>query len=213
MNTKKDFMNNIGRFYADLSTLGEIFDLGCELSDTDLLFAIEIIDFPYTMVYTPTSDKVKEIVKNINDQSVIDDADAFVLFFDRTVLGSHETNLKAFLTINHDSGGIHACVLDQILGEHLKTLLRIVVSINTFLNGNSLYTTYKEINVETSGVMLAVRNNTIEGTVVTGKNRPDLDCRDTLTPQYLFASEKPIVTARPYADEMVEEISKIEIDE
>lgn len=208
MNTENDFLENLGRFYGDLSTLNKILDLGCELGNADLLFAIEIIDFPYTMVYTPASDKVKEIAKNINGLSGIDDADAFVLFFDRTVLGSHETGIKAALAIKH-GGAIQGGAADRTLGENLGAFLRVAVSMNTFLSSNPLYTTYKELNVETSGVLLSVRDNTIKGTVVTGKNRPDLDCRDTLTPQYLFASEKPIVTARPYVDELKEEFRKM----
>lgn len=214
MNAKQDFLENIGRFYLRNSTFNEIITLGSELNNddlflgskiTDLLFAIETINLPYTIVYTPTSAKVKEIANKVNGLSEIDEADAFILIFDRTVLGTHETNIKGIIAIDHD-GDAKGGAADQATSQYIHAFFRIAVLLNNFLSGNPIYAKYKKINVETSGILLTVQDNTMEGTAVSGKDRPDLACRDVLSPPYLFASEKPIVTARPYADELMNDL-------
>ena len=201
-------MSSLCKFYGDLTVLDSILDIELELSDVDLVFAVEITEMPYTMVYTPSSDKVREIAQNLDGLQGVEEADAFVLFFERTVLGSLDTGIKAALTIKH-GGDIQGVAKDPELGENFGAFLQIAYILNTFLSRSTLYQEYQSIDPETAGMLLSVNNGVIDATVVTGDVRPDMECRDTLSIQFLFASEKPIVTARPYADELKDALSGI----
>ena len=196
----EDLLINIGRLYCDLDTVNDILRIDHIPNTHYLTFAIDITDMPYTMVFTSPTDKAKSIARELNDMEEIDTADTLLLFFDRSVMGSFDSGIKGFITkTGKKLGGF---TKSKEISENFQPLYCFSEIINSYLNDNNNYDTYKNLDINTSGIMLKVKDNTIKSKVVSGKNRPDMECRDPFNMQYVFSQEKPIVMGRPYIDEI-----------
>lgn len=190
------FINKLGRFYGDVDTLNSILMLETTQSDTDLIFAVEIIDLPYTVIYTPSSAEIQMLVKkNLSGLSGVDEADAFVLVAERTELGSMASTIKAAVTINHNGeikGGSNTLDIGH---DRLGAFMNIARKLNDLLHTSPFYKAYQEMDAESSGMMLSVCNDMIDVQTLIGKNRPDLVCTT------LFGE---VQMMRPYEDEITD---------
>lgn len=198
----EDYFDNIGRFYADTDTLNDILgNIESGNSDNPLTFAFEITNIPKTVLFTKATDETRKIVSQMNGLPGIEEADSFLMILDRTVLGTKESNIKGCYTIKDGvgTGGAY----DQNTVSILEPTFHIALTLNRYLNNNpSLYKQYQELDVNKSGLMISVDEDKLETELLTGKDRPDLACSDTLNMQYMFSSTKPVVSARPYPDEL-----------
>lgn len=188
------FLNTLGKFYLDINTLESIADLDIEQNNNDLTFAVEIIEIPFTMVYAPTSDTIRRLAGKFDGLSEIDTADAFLLFFERTQIGSYDFNVKAVLTITH-GGNIQGGASDELISDNFGVFLNAAYKLNAFFNSDDIYNVYQELDPLTSGIMLSIADDEIQCEMVSGKDRPDLAC---LT---LFGG---VDMSRPYVDEVMD---------
>lgn len=196
---KEDFVKKLGRFYGTTDVLNSIIGLDIEPCDNHLTFAVEATELPYTIVYAPASDTVINIARQLNGLHVDEEAEAFVLIFRRTVLGNSDSDIRGVIMFHGENGNGGSAELS--LNNIITPFLQFARKLNSFLNSNpDVYSAYQSLDKETSGIMLGADDGTIKTETVTGKDRPAMACRDTLG--YLFASEPPIVTARPYSDEI-----------
>ena len=197
----EEFVKKLGRFYGTTDVLNSIIRLDIKPCDNHLTFAVEAAELPYTIVYAPASDTVINVARQIDGLQIDEEAEAFILIFRRTVLGNSDSDIRGVAMIHGEDLNCRSAELS--LDNIIIPFLQFAVNLNSFLNSNpDVYSAYQSLDRKTSGIILGADDGTIKTETVTGKDRPDMACRDTLNLGYLFASEPPIVTARPYSDEI-----------
>ncbi len=163
----------------------------------DLTCVIDIIDLPYTMVWTPKSEYTENILRKINypkERGV----DAMMSMFHRYEDGTRFVEVQGAVVAEDIDfkRGISSMCIDTELQENINAFYIGVNGINRFLQDEGLYEKYSLIDCKKEGMLLSIENGKIITTIVSGKDRPDLECVKSIGMFGIVS--KP---SRPYKDE------------
>lgn len=169
---------------------------------TALTFAVDMPGIPFSIMYAPKNETTLATVAHINNFTPDDDVDAFVLFFKRMAIGGAiDSNIRALLTISHASGKISGgSATERIRGELLGGAGDLMRRLNAWLQQGDTYQKYLAMDPTTELMCIEARDGTLTSRILTGRERPDMQCFDFQL--FSFGDNEPIVSCRPYADEM-----------
>lgn len=200
------FVNKLPRLFCSADVLNELIqkvqaqagsDEIKKKHYADLPFAVEILDLPYTMVWTPATEDTTEILSDVGypaDRG----SDALMLMFHRYDDGTAIEEIKAMVVATDSEGerGISSMCKDRGLGSNINAFYMAVIGTNRLLQDEGIYNQYSKLNHIKEGMLLDAEGGRISVKVVSGKDRPDMEC---------FINKGTFnidcKTRRPYADE------------
>ena len=198
------FVNKLPRLFCSADVLNELIQKvqAQEGSDeikkkhyADLPFAVEILDLPFTMVWTPATEDTTEILNDIGypaDRG----SDALMLMFRRYDDGTDIEEIKAVVVATDSEGERSIGLMCKEIGLELSinAFYAAVIGTNRLLQDAGIYNQYSKLDHIKEGMLLDAEGGRISVKVVSGKDRPDMEC---------FINKETIKwkTMRPYADE------------
>lgn len=198
-----EFMNRLPRIFATLDGLNAANQYAKKNQDNwklykDLAFALDPIDIPYTFVYSPAVEGIKELVYGLrysNDKDPV----ASMFLFRRYVDGTDFEDIRAniVVSINDNDRKTSTMCWDNAIASNLSSLYADLIGINRYLQDKNLYDQYRKLDPVKHGLLLDAEDDEIKISVVSGKDRPEMQCINN-TGLFSFDLKK----CRPYADEM-----------
>lgn len=175
-----------------------------KLCDPNLIFLMEYTDKPVTLLHVPAEEAKKLIAKNFQDSQIDEDAESYILFYERTAfpVDSFSLGMIAFGALNRKTGTIMAAVARESVNDYFAAVVSAMLGLNGWLKNNDAYEQYRKLNRETEAMLLEEKTDKITARVVRGKERPSMQCIDLMNMQSLFNREGSVVAARPYMDEI-----------
>lgn len=175
---------------------------------TALTFVVDMPGIPFSIMYAPKNETTLATVAHINNFTPDDDVDAFVLFFKRMAIGGAiDANIRALLTISHTSGKISGGSATELIREELLggagDLMR---RLNVWLQQGDTYQKYLAMDPSTELMCIEAKDGVLTSRILTGRERPDMRCFDFQL--FSFGDNEPIISCRPYADEMAASLAR-----
>ena len=163
----------------------------------DLPFAIEIIGLPYTVVWTPATEDVKEVL-SITGYPKDRGSDALMFMLPRYESGTDTDDIQAMIVAaDHDgTRGLATMCRNNLLSSSINGFYTAVVGVNRFFQDEDIYSKYINLDPVKEGLLFDAKDGKIVATVVSGKERPDMECfiKNSLHSSYFKKR-------RPYSDE------------
>lgn len=120
---------------------------------SDAACAIEIIELPFTLVWTDTTDDVMEVAGEIGFP---DDfaADAMMFVYNRFENGTSVEDIQALRAVIHADSNVIGRCNNPAVEPNLNAFYTAANGVNRFLQYEGLYEKYRQLDPEIEGVRI-----------------------------------------------------------
>lgn len=153
---------------------------------------MEFADEPVTLLYAPATDEVKKIAQQLHGVVIDDEANAYVLFFRRSTfpVSSFSVGMQAYAGLNPVSKDIKGGSSTKKINSYFAAAVSAMLRMNIWLQSGDTYARYTALDRNSSAMLVTATESGISARVVTGKERPNLQCENLLNMQALRSSPR-----------------------
>ena len=154
-------LKDMPSFFCSLDALQSLLSLEYDEGCYENEFALDIIELPYTLLYTS------------------DEENWSLSAFERMEMGFHDESSydeKASLSVNKSDGNGTGSAQNKILSENMAAFFQACKNLSAFIEQNNIKEIIQNLNPDDSGIFLESENGELTYNYVSGKKRPNLMC-------------------------------------